>query len=145
MVTKDKSALFIASFAGFPGNKYPSLFIIATLPNQGHSNKELEEVINKEIEDLKKNPVSEEELNSAKTRFKVNTLQRMNSDRFFLGAMLQAEVMRGSWEKAFDGLNSVEKITTGDIQELVNKYLTEDNRIIAKIEKKEEKKEEVKK
>jgi predicted Zn-dependent peptidase len=145
MVTKDKSALFIFSFAGFPGNKYPALYLVAALPNQGHSNKELEEVINKEIEDLKNNPVSEEELNSAKTRFKANTLQRMNSDRLFLGAMLQAEVMRGSWEKAFESLNVVEKITTADIQELVKKYLTEDNSVIATIEKKEEKKEEVKK
>jgi predicted Zn-dependent peptidase len=145
MVTKDKSALFIISFAGFPGVKYPALFIIATGPNQEHTNKELEETINKEIEDLKTNPVSEEELNSAKTRFKANTLQRMNSDRFFLGAMLQSEVMRGSWEKAFDGLNAVEKITAGDIQDLVKKYLTVNNRVIAKIEKKEEKKEEVKK
>ncbi|MCX6583287.1 MAG: pitrilysin family protein [Candidatus Aminicenantes bacterium] len=144
MVTKDKSALFIVSFAGFPGVKYPALFIIATGPNQEHTNKELEEAINKEIEDLKKNPVSEEELNSAKTRFKANTLQRMNSDRLFLGAMLQSEVMRGSWEKAFDGLNAVEKITTGDIQDLVKKYLTENNRVIAKIEKKEDKKEEKK-
>lgn len=145
MVIKDKSTLFIFSFAGFPGNKYPALYLFATLPNQGHTNKELEEVINREIEDLKKNPVSEEELNSAKTRYKVTTLRRMNSDRFFLGAMLQSEVLLGSWEKAFDNLKAVEKITTGDIQELVKKYLTEDNCVIATIEKKEEKKEEVKK
>lgn len=145
MVIKDKSALFIFSFAGFPGSKYPTLFIIATIPNQDHTNKELEETINREIEDLKKNPISEEELKSAKIRFKVNTLKKMDAERFFLNAMLHSEVVLGSWEKAFDSLNAVEKITPADIQELVKKYLTEDNRAIAKIEKKEAKKEEVSK
>lgn len=144
MVTKDKSALFIMSFAGFPGIKYPALYIIASLPNHEHSNKELEETIYREIEDLKKNPVTDEELKSAKIRFKVNTLKRMNAERFFMNTLLQSEVLLGSWEKAFDNLHAVEKVTASDIQELVKKYLIQDNRVITKIEKKVENKEETK-
>lgn len=143
MVTQDKSSLFIMSFAGYPGFKYPALYIIATLPNQEHTNKELEETIYREIEDLKKNPVTNEELKSAKTRFKVSTLKRMNAERYFMNTLLQSEVLLGSWEKAFNNLNAVEKVTAGDIQDLVKKYLTQENRVIAKIEKKVEKKEEV--
>jgi predicted Zn-dependent peptidase len=138
MVIKDKTALAVISRAGFPGSKYPSLYLVASLPNQEHSNKELEKTIMAEIENLKKDPVSEEELKSAKTRFKVTALRRMQSDRFFLVALLQAEVLMGSWEKAFDDLKAVEKITPGDIQGLVKKYFAENNRVIAKIEKKEE-------
>jgi predicted Zn-dependent peptidase len=40
--------------------------------------------------------------------------------------------------KAFDDLIAVEKITPEHIQELAKKYFTENNRVIAKIEKKEE-------
>lgn len=138
MVTQDKSALSIFSFAGFPGSKYPTLYLIASLPNQAHTTKELEETFDREIQELKKNLVSEEELESAKTRYKVSTLRRMNSERYFMISLLQSEVLLGSWEKAFDNLKRVEKITAADIQELVTKYLIVKNRVIVKIEKKEE-------
>jgi predicted Zn-dependent peptidase len=99
MVTEDKTALAVISLAGFPGSKYPSLYLVASLPNQEHTNKELEKTILAEIENLKKHPVSEEELKSAKTRFKVTALRRMESDQFFLAALLEAEVLMGSWQK----------------------------------------------
>jgi len=138
MVTEDKSALFIGSAAGFPGSKYPSLYIVFTLPNTGHTNEELEKVIMAEIGNLKENPVSDEEFNSAKTRLKVSILRQMKQDQFFLMGLLQSEVVLGSWEKAFDTLDKIEKITVEDIHQLVKTYLTRNNRVIARIEKKGE-------
>jgi predicted Zn-dependent peptidase len=138
MVTEDKSALFIGSAAGFPGSKYPSLYIVYTLPNSGHTNEELEKVIMAEIGNLKENLVTEEELKSAKTRLKVSLLRQMKQDQFFLMGLIQSEVIRGSWEKAFDTFGKIEKITVKDINELVKKYLTRNNRVIARIEKKGE-------
>ena len=111
---------------------------MASLPNQEHTNKELKKTILEEIENLKKKLVSEEELKSAKTRFKVTALRSMQSDQFFLAALLEAEVLMGSWEKAFDDLKAVDQITPQHIQELAKKYFTENNRVIGKIEKKEE-------
>ncbi len=138
MVTKDKSALFVGSMAGFPGTKYPSLYLVYTLPNSGHTTQKLQEVILKEIENLKKNPITEEELKSAKTRLKVALLRQMKAERWFLIGLLESEVNHGSWKKVFDVLDIIEKITVKDIQELVNKYLETNNRVIARIEKKKE-------
>lgn len=138
MVKKDKSALFVLSFAGYPGDKYDSLYIVAALPNQGYTTQKLQDTILAEIEDLKKNPVSDEELKSAKTRFKVNILRQMKNERFFLIALLQSEMVAGSWEKTFDDLEKVEDITAQDIQKVVETYFTENNRVIARIEKKKE-------
>ncbi|UCH97712.1 MAG: insulinase family protein, partial [Candidatus Aminicenantes bacterium] len=144
MVIKDKSALSIFSRAGFPGNKYPCLYMIATLPNSGHTTDELLEVIDSEIEKIKKDSVTREELDSAKTRVKVTEIRRMESNFGLLFNMLSSEMILGSWEKVFDNLQAIEKITGKDIRELVKKYLTRNNRSIARIEK-EEKKEEVEK
>jgi predicted Zn-dependent peptidase len=134
----DKSALFIGSFAGFPGSKYPSLYLLYTLPNSGHDNSELQKVIFEEIEKLKKEPVSDEELRSAKNRIKVQTFQELKSNQGLLQQLLSAEVLLGSWRKAFDSLAAVEKITTGDIQKLARKYLVPQNRSIGRIETKTE-------
>lgn len=138
MVISDKTALNIASLTGFPGNKYPTLYLILALPNSGRTTTEMEETIMAEIESLKKEPVSEEELQSAKIRSKMSTLKAMKSPIQALAGMLKAEVVLGSWEKAYDEITAIDKITTRDIQDLVNRYFTRNSRVIARIEKKEE-------
>jgi predicted Zn-dependent peptidase len=144
MVIDDKSALSIFSRAGFPGDKYPCLYFIGTLPNTGHTTDKLLEAIDKEIEKIKEQSVTQEELDSAKTREKVTEIRSLQSNFGLLFRMLGSEMKLGSWEKAFDDLQAIEKITVDDIRELVKKYLTRNNRSIARIEKKE-KKEEVEK
>lgn len=138
MVTKDKSALFVGSMAGFPGNKYPSLYVIFSLPNMKHTTGEMEKVIAEEIKNLKNNPVTEEELKSAKYRIKVSLIKQMKSNRGLLMNLLSSEIVSGSWEKAFDYLDEIENVTIKGLQELAKKYFTVNNRVTVKIEKKKE-------
>jgi predicted Zn-dependent peptidase len=143
MVIEEKSALGIMSMAGYPGTKYPSLYVIMALPNSGHSVTELIDVIDSEIEKIKNESITGEELESAKTRTKVDLLKGMNSRMGLLMNMLSAELKLGSWENVFERIGAVDKVTAADIRELVKKYFIRSNRSIARIEKKEE--EEVKK
>jgi predicted Zn-dependent peptidase len=94
--------------------------------------------IDEEIEKIKKGAVTKEELASAKTRLKVNIIRQLGSNRGLLLRLLQAEMVLGSWQKAFDNLAAIEKVTTDDIHQLVKTYLTKSNRSIARIEKKKE-------
>ncbi len=141
MVIHDKSAMTVFSFAGLPGNKYPSLYVILALPNSGHTTEELLETIDSEIEKIKNESITEEELESAKTRVKVAGIREMNSNFGLLFKLLEAEMGLGSWTKAFDEFQVIEKITPTDIRELVKKYFITSNRSIARIEKKEKKEE----
>lgn len=141
MEIDEKTALAVFAFAGYPGNKYPALYLIGAVPNSGHSTDEMLKAVETEIENLKKNPVSAEELQSAKTRLKVGNIRQLKSNRGLLMGMLNAEMVLGSWEKVFDNLTDIEKVTAEDIQKLVNTYLVKDNRTTARIEKKKEEKE----
>jgi predicted Zn-dependent peptidase len=138
MVIDDKTAMLIFSFAGYPGNKYPTLYLIGAAPNSGHSTDEMLKTIDEGIEKIKKDSVSEEELASAKTRLKVSIIRQLGSNRGLLIRLLRAEMVLGSWQKAFDNLAAIEKVSTDDIHQLVNTYLAKTNRSIARIEKKEE-------
>ena len=143
MVKKEKSALAVGSMAGFPGNKYPSLYLMFALPNSGKTTDELLGTIEEEIEKLKKEPVSADELDSAKTRMKVTVMRQMQNDLFFMLGLLQSEVLQGSWRKAFDTMAEIDAVTPEDIQNLAKQYLVRSNRSIARIEKKQTEKEEV--
>ncbi|MCP4150979.1 MAG: insulinase family protein [bacterium] len=138
LIIDKKSATQVASFAGLPGSKYPTLYLLAAFPTKGHNNDEMLKAIDEEIERLKTTPVTGEELNSAKTREKLFIINGLKSSEGMIGQLLRAEAFRGSWRKTFDNLDAIEKITTEDIQKLVNKYLVKSNRSIVRFKKKKE-------
>ena len=131
----DKSALFIGSFAGFPGSKYPSLYLLYTLPNSGHDNNELQKVIFEEIEKLKKASRS-----ATKSCARPRTASRSRPTRSSSptrACCSNCSAPRCCWvpgEKAFDSLANLDKITAADIQKLARKYLVPQNRAIGRIE-----------
>ncbi len=141
MVIKNKSALAVFSMGGFPGTKYPNLYLMLSLPNKDIKSKKLIKSMLNEIDDLKENLISEKELNSAKVRMKLNAVRGLGSNRGLLVELLSSEVLTGSWENTFNDISKIDKITAKDIKELAKKYLTVNNRIIARIEKKIKKKE----
>lgn len=140
LVVDEKKALALGSFAGYPGNKYPALYLIFALPNADVGTDYLLQATSEELARLREGLVSPEELESAKKRLKVQIMGGMGNDRGLLMAMLNAEVIKGSWKKAFEDYDRVDTITAEDIQALVKTYLVDDQRVVTRIEKKGEKK-----
>ncbi len=136
LVINEKSALEFIGYLGFPGDKYPCLYLMIALPNAEKSTADIEKSILEEIEKVRSGEISEEELNSAKTRAKVDSIKGMKSQMGMLMALLKAEMFQGDWRRVFDDINMIDKITVQDLQELVNKYFTRQNRIVGRIEKK---------
>jgi len=89
---------------------------------------------------LREEPVSNEEMESARKRLKVQLMGTMGNDQGLLLTLLNAEVVKGSWQKVFEEYDRIDSISAGDIQELVKTYLADDQRVVARIEKKGEKK-----
>ena len=70
LVRDEQLSISAGAFPGFPGNKYPNLFIFYSFPAQERTNAENEEAILAEIEKLKTESVSEAELKKVKTQSK---------------------------------------------------------------------------
>ncbi len=135
LVIKEKNSLEFIGFLGFPGDKYPCLYLMVALPNADKTTVEIEKSILDEIEKVRAGDISTEELESAKTRAKVDALKSMKSRMGMLMALLKSEMFEGSWEKVFEDFNMIDKITVKDLQDLANKYFTKENRVIGRIEK----------
>ena len=69
LVQKDKVAIQAGGQDGFPGQKYPNLFLFYAVTAPGKTNAEVEKAMNTQIERLKNEPVSQEELDGVKARF----------------------------------------------------------------------------
>ena len=134
MLVKDKRIAVAASgFQGLPGNKFPGLFLFYAVPARGHTKEECLEAIYAEIERLKSEPVSEEELEKAKTRARASLIRQLDSNTGLARQLTFYEVLTGDWRNLFEQLDEIEEVTADDILRVANKYFVPTNRTVGVI------------
>lgn len=137
LVRDEKLALDAGAFTGLPGQKFPGLFIFYAMPMQGKSNEENEKAILEEIEKLKNEPVTDEELLRVKVRAKGNFIRSLESNMGIAVQLATYESITGSWKNLLEEVDKIEKVTKEDIMRVAKKYFTEENRTVAILEHKE--------
>ena len=134
LVKEKKIAIVATGFPGLPGNKYPGLFLFYAVPARGHSNQECEEAIDVEIERLKTELVSPEELDKAKTRSRAGLIRQLASNPGLASQLTFYEVVTGDWRNLFKQLDQIEQVTAEDIQRVTRQYFVRKNRTVGVIE-----------
>ena len=134
LVRDQKTATDTGGFPGFPGQKYPGLFIFYAFAAPGHTNEEVQKGIEAEIERLKAEPVSPGELDGVKRRARANLLRQLDDNAQLAYLLAQAEALRGSWRELFRSVDRINAVTAADIQRVAAAAFTFDNRTIGVIE-----------
>ncbi|RKY86557.1 insulinase family protein [candidate division KSB1 bacterium] len=133
LVKETKVATAVYAFNGFPGYKFPNLFVIFAVPSKGHTAEDCLVLIDEEIEKLKTKPISPEELNKFKRNFKKDWLEGMKSNARMAQNLASNEVLMGDWHLLFQMFKDVDKVTAADIQRVAKQYLVRKNRTIGQI------------
>ena len=123
-----------AGFTGMPGNKYPHLFAFYAIPIPGHKPQEMAPAIHAEIERLKKEDISDEELKMIKTRAKANLIRSLGSNEGLAFALGLNQSRYDDWRELFRSVDRIDKVTKADIRRIANKTFTPDNRTVGIIE-----------
>ena len=132
-LVKDKK-IAVSSNAGPMLNKYPALFMFMAVPARGHTNQECEQAVYAEIEKLKTEPASPEELLKAKTRIRADLIRQLDSNSGLAAQLTFYEVVTGDWHNLFKQLDKIEKVTAEDVQRVAKTYFTSKNRTVGVIE-----------
>ncbi|MGB2863285.1 MAG: pitrilysin family protein [Sedimentisphaerales bacterium] len=130
LVKEKRIAVAASGFQGMPGVKYPSLFLFYAVPARGRTNTECEEAIDAEIERLKSELVTPEELAKAKTRARAGLIRQLASNSGLAAQLTFYEVVTGDWRNLFGQLDKIEKVTAEDIQRIAGEYFTTKNRTV---------------
>ncbi len=130
LVKEKKIAARASGFQGMPGAKYPSLFLFYAVPAKGHANEECEEAIDVEIERLKNELVSPEELDKAKTRARASLIRQLDSNSGLAAQLTFYHAVTGDWRNLFGQLDKIDKVTAEDIQRVAKEYFTTKNRTV---------------
>ena len=107
--------------------------IFFAVPTPGHSNEEVQEAIRAEIDRVKSEPISDEELQKVKTRAKANLIQGLQSNMGIARQLGFYHGIFGDWRELFRRVDRIEELTAGDIQRVAKETLEETNRTVGLI------------
>lgn len=134
MVRDKKIAAQAGGFSGLPGSKYPHLFAFYGVPLPGRSPDEMKTAIHEEIERLKTQYVTDEELEMTKTRAKASLIRSLDSNSGLAGMLSIEQARYGDWRELFREVDRIEKVTKEDIKRVANKTFNANNRTVGILE-----------
>ncbi len=133
LVEEKQVALSAQGLSSFPGNKFPTLVLFYALTAPDSTLEEVSEALTVEMEKLKTELVSEEELERVKKQIEANLLRNLDSNRGMARQLAEYEGKTGDWENLFTELEAIAKVTAEDIQRVAQNTFTKDNRTIGRI------------
>ena len=133
LVEQQQVALTAQGFSGFPGNKYPNLMLFYALTAPGRTVDDVAIALREQIELLKTELVTTEELKRIKTQFKATLIRSLDSNLEMARVLTEYEAKTGDWRNLFEELQAVTAVTPEDIQRVARTIFTEDNRTVGKL------------
>jgi len=134
LVRDKKIASFSAGFTGLPGTKYPHLFAFYAVPLPGHKPDEMAAAIHAEIDRLKKEDISDDELKMIKTRSKANLIRGLDDNEGLATELATYQTRYGDWRELFRSVDRIDQVTKADIRRVANEVFTDTNRTVGIIE-----------
>jgi len=123
------------SFNGHPGERFDNLFMFAGAPQAPHTTGELEEVIYRELELLKREPVSREEFDRVLKQVDAAFIRALQSNSGMAHWLAFSEATAGSWRYLLTWQNRIRTVTPADVMRVAKTYFTEENRTVGSIVK----------
>ncbi|HWA85536.1 MAG TPA: pitrilysin family protein [Opitutus sp.] len=122
-LTDKNLTLSVQAFLGF--NHDPSLHIIFAPLAPGATHEQVEKIIFEEIEKLKQNGVTDEEVQAATAKLLASSAYQRDGS-FAIAGNLNECIAAGDWSLYYTLDDATRKVTTADVQRVANKYLDVD-------------------
>ncbi|SDX84929.1 M16 family metallopeptidase [Flavobacterium degerlachei] len=126
----DQKQLATQVFTDFGDSFDPSLFNVYAVANKDIKESDLEEAIYAEIERIKKEGISDQELQKIKNQKLMEFYEQVETINGKSNNIGTYEVFFGDYRKMFNAPANYNKITTAEVQKVANKYFTKSNRTV---------------
>jgi predicted Zn-dependent peptidase len=126
----EKQLATAVSTYGAPGARYPNLYVINATPRHPHSVEEVEEAIMSEIERLAREPVSEAELEMARSRLRTDRLRFLRGNNGLARMLTYYQSVAGDWRYLVSYDQKVAQLDAEDIVQVARQWLTKANRTV---------------
>jgi predicted Zn-dependent peptidase len=132
---RDKQlAVAIQGGGSFPGAKYPHLFVLFAVPARGIKTEAVVEALRPELERLKTEDITDDELARFKTRAKADLIRSLDSNEGLAENLANYQTLFGDWRELFRYVERLDKVTKADIRKAAAATFVDANRTVGKIE-----------
>lgn len=118
-----------------PGDLFPSLFLVGATPREGVTNDRLRDEVQKVLDRLKTEPISEADFAAAKKRVKIGFLGGLDSNEDIAETLAHGELIRGDWRSILEMYDITNQMTAADVKRLAQSYFTLSNRTYVHLER----------
>jgi len=133
LVVDKKIAAQAFAFSGFPGDKYPNLYLLVSIPAPGQTNEANRAAIQEQLERLKNEAVSDEDLARAKVRAKAGLIRGLQSNSGIAEQLASYHMLYGDWRELFRHVERIDKVTKEDVIRVAKATFVPTNRTVAMI------------
>jgi predicted Zn-dependent peptidase len=134
LVRDKKIAAGVGVLNAFPGAKYPTLIGVRAVPSPGHTNAEVQAAVREQLERLKTEPLTDDELKAVKTRAKADLIRSLDSNSGVARQLAVNQTRQGDWREMFRYLDKLEKVTKDDVMRVAKSTFVAQNRTVGMIE-----------
>ena len=134
LVRDKKIAVAAGAYGAYPGEKYPHLWVPYAVPARGVQNKEVQTALREELNRLKTEDVTDEELAKFRTRAKASLIYSLKSNLGLAMSLTDYHTLFGDWRELFRYIERFDKVSKADIRRVANATFKASNRVVAQIE-----------
>ncbi len=134
LVRDKKIAATAGVMNGFPGSKYPTLIGVLAIPTPGHTNAEVQAALRDQLERLKSEPITDDELKMVKTRSKASLIRGLGSNSGLARQLAVVQARKGDWREMFRHIDRLDKVTKEDVMRVAKSTFVAENRTVGMIE-----------
>ena len=134
-LVRDKQiAVDAGAYGAYPGEKYPHLWVAYAVPARGVANETVQQAIREELDRLKTEDVTDEELAKFRTRAKASLIYALKSNLGLAMSLTDYQTLFGDWRELFRYIQRFDRVTKTDIRRIAAQTFVESNRVVAQIE-----------
>ncbi|WP_390903826.1 M16 family metallopeptidase [Trichothermofontia sichuanensis] len=133
LVEQQQIALAARGAVGYPANKYPNLMLFYALSAPGHDLDTIAKALQQELERLKTEPVTANELERVKNQARASLLRSLDSTMGMASLLVDYEVKTGSWRNLFTEIDRIAAVTPADIQRVARQTFRPENRTVGRL------------
>ncbi len=137
LVEKEQLATSVSIY-GAPGSRYPNLFVIEAVPRHPHPPQEVESAILQELDRLRREPVTTEELAKARNRLVTDNLRALRSNSGLARMLTTYQVLAGDWRYLVDYEAQISQLTAEDVMAAARQWFTPENRTVVVLKRGDE-------
>jgi predicted Zn-dependent peptidase len=130
LVEEQQIAVQVDSASAYPGQKYPTLFMLVGVPLAPHTLTELETALDAEIERLQTTPVEAHELEKVINNIEAGFIDSLSSNAGLAAQLTLAQSIMGDWRSIEQRVATMKNVTAEDVMRVAKTYFTKRNRTI---------------